>query len=73
MTQDININVPIMEIIKYKNLTAELRRDGYSYIWYCPQLDRKTRVSGNYSFDELLERGQSWLIYINDIFGGSRD
>ena len=56
-----------MEIIKYKNLTAELRRSDYNYTWYCPELGRATVMSGNYDFNELLDRGQSWLIYINDM------
>lgn len=52
------------EVIRYKNLTAELSREGYKYKWYCPQTQTATYVSMNYSFDEVLERGQIWLIQL---------
>ena len=51
------------EVIRYKNLTAELSREGYKYKWYCPQTQTTTYVSINYPFEELLERGEIWLIH----------
>lgn len=53
----------IKEVIRYKNLTAELSREGYKYKWYCPQTQTATYVSINYPFEELLERGEIWLIH----------
>lgn len=52
------------EVIRYKDLTAELIREGYKYKWYCPQTQTSTYISTNYSFDEVLERGQIWLIQL---------
>lgn len=51
------------EVIRYKNLTAELSREGYKYKWYCPQTQTTTYVSANRPFDEVLECGEFWLIY----------
>lgn len=51
------------EVIRYKNLTAELSREGYKYKWYCPQTQTATYVSANRPFDEVLECGEFWLIY----------
>ena len=51
------------EVIRYKYLTAELSREGYKYKWYCPQPLPATYLSANYPFDELLERGEIWLIH----------
>ena len=53
----------IKEVIRYKNLTAELSREGYKYKWYCPQTQTATYVSVSYPFEELLERGEIWLIH----------
>lgn len=53
----------IKEVIRYKNLTAELSREGYKYKWYCPQTQTATYVSASYPFEELLERGEIWLIH----------
>ena len=53
----------IKEVIRYKNLTAELSREGYKYKWYCPQTQTTTYLSTSYPFEELLERGEIWLIH----------
>lgn len=54
----------VKEVIRYKDLTAELTREGYKYKWYCPQTQTSTYISVNYSFDEVLDRGQIWLIQL---------
>lgn len=51
------------EVIRYKDLTAELSREGYKYKWYCPQTQTTTYINANYPFEELLERGEIWLIH----------
>lgn len=51
------------EVIRYKELTAELSREDYKYKWYCPQMQTATYISVNYPFEEVLERGKIWLIH----------
>lgn len=52
------------EVIRYKDLTAELTHENYRYKWYCPECQVSTWVNGSYTFDEVLERGQIWLIQL---------
>lgn len=63
----------VKEVIRYKDLTAELTREGYKYRWYCPQTQTSIYISVNYSFDEVLDRGQIWLIQLYRYQEGKRN
>ena len=56
----------IYESIKYKDLTATLHMipETCHWEWHCKETGKCYSVPATYSYEELLERGNTWLVAI---------
>lgn len=54
----------IYERIKYKDLTATLRMipETCRWEWWCEETGNRLNLPATCSYEELLERGNAWLI-----------
>lgn len=56
----------IYELIKYKDLTAALYMipETCHWEWRCEETGNRFKLPATYSYEELLERGNTWLVAI---------
>lgn len=53
----------IYETIKYKDFIANLYLlpETYQWEWVCEETKNRLKLSITYTFEEVLERGKTWL------------